>query len=133
MKFKLIFFLFLLFSFSCYSQCNSKLNQYAIGFNEIKASSFSFLDSSLNNIRIVGYGEDTHGTAEFTLLASELMKYLSEKHGFKIFVLETGFGEGQYLNDYIQGKRDDLSTILNEHNSTWRYRTKEFNELVKRL
>lgn len=133
MKFRLILLFIGILNISCSAQCNSELENYAIGFDEIKASSFSFLDNSLNDIRIVGYGEDTHGTAEFTLLAKELINYLSVKQGFKVFIIETGFGEGQYLNDYIQGKRDDLSTILNEHNSTWRYRTKEFNKLMNWL
>ncbi len=133
MKYLFTLLLFGTFSFSCSSQCNSEIENYAVGFNEIKASSFSFLDSSLNDVRIVGYGEDTHGTAEFSLLAKELMEYLSEKQGFKVFIIETGFGEGQYLNDYIQGKRDDLKTILDKHNSTWRYRTKEFHQLMNWL
>lgn len=130
MKHLFTLLLFGTFSFSCSSQCNSEIENYVVGFNEIKANSFSFLDSSLNDIRIVGYGEDTHGTAEFTLLAKELMEYLSEKHNFKVLIIETGFGEGQYLNDYIQGKRNDLKTILESHNSTWRYKTKEFYQLM---
>jgi erythromycin esterase len=130
MKHLFALLLFGTFSFSCFSQCNSEIENYAVGFDEIKASSFSFLDSSLNEVRIVGYGEDTHGTAEFTLLTKELMEYLSEKHHFKVLIIETGFGEGQYLNDYIQAKRNDLKTILDSHNSTWRYKTKEFYQLM---
>lgn len=133
MKYKLTFLLIGILNISCFAQCTSELDNYTVGFDEIKASSFSFLDNSLNDVRIIGYGEDTHGTAEFTLLAEELMKYLSEKHGFKIFIIETGFGEGQYLNDYIQGKRGDLKAILEKHNSTWRYKTKEFYQLMNWL
>ena len=133
MKYRLTLLFIILLNISCFSQCNSELKNYAVGFNEIKSSSFSFLDSLLNNVRIVGYGEDTHGTAEFTLITKELMKYLSKKQGFKILIIETGFGEGQYLNDYIQGKRDDLKTILEKHNSTWRYKTKEFYQLMNWL
>jgi len=114
-------------------QCNPKLNAYAKGFEQISESSFSFLDDALANVRIVGYGEDTHGTAEFTELAQELMLYLSRKHAYNLFIIETGFGEGRYLNDYIHGKRKDLKNILNEHNSTWRYRTEEFYALMQRL
>ncbi len=112
------------------AQCHTELEQYTTGFKSVQASEFSFLDNVLNDIRIVGYGEDTHGTAEFTLLAQELMKYLSEQHDFKLLIIETGFGEGLYLNDYVQGKRDDLKTILNQYNSSWRYRTKEFYQLM---
>lgn len=133
MKYYLTFLLFGILNISCIAQCNSELKNYAVGFNEIKASSFSFLNDSLDNVKIVGYGEDTHGTAEFTLLAKELMEYLSKKHNFKILIIETGFGEGQYLNDYIQGKRDDLKIILENHNSNWRYKTKEFYQLMNWL
>ena len=133
MKLILTFFLLLLLSISCKSQCNSELKNYSTAFKNIEAKSFSFLDNSLKDVQIVGYGEDTHGTAEFTILAGELMKYLSEKHDFKLFILETGFGEGQYLNDYIQGKNDDLQFIMNERNQTWRYRTKEFYEVMNSL
>lgn len=117
----------------CIAQCSPELKQYSTSFDEIKAESFTFLDSQLKDVQIVGYGEDTHGTSEFTVLAKELMKYLSDKHGFKIFILETGFGEGLYLNEYIHGVRDDLKIILNEHNSTWRYKTEEFYQLMNWL
>ena len=133
MKYRLTLLLIAIINICCSAQCNSELKNYATGFNEIKANSFSFLDSSLKDVRIVGYGEDTHGTAEFTFLAEEILKYLSEKQGFKIFIIETSFGEGQYLNDFIQGKNNDLKTILEKHNSTWRYRTKEFHQLMNWL
>ncbi|MBL4604415.1 MAG: erythromycin esterase family protein [Flavobacteriaceae bacterium] len=133
MKFTLTIFLITVLSISCNAQCNAQLEKYVSGFEEIKANSFSFLDNELNDVRVFGYGEDTHGTSEFTKLTEELMKYLSEKHGFKILVIETGFGEGVYLNDYIQGKRNDLKNILNVYNSTWRYRTKEFHQLMNWL
>ncbi|MEO0438981.1 MAG: erythromycin esterase family protein [Pseudomonadota bacterium] len=115
------------------AQCPSELKKYTTGFKGFDSRAFSFLDDALTNVRLVGYGEDTHGTAEFTLLAEKLMAYLSDTHGFTAFIIETGFGEGQYLNDYVQGKRDDLGVILDDHNSTWRYRTQEFHQLMKWL
>lgn len=133
MKLKLSILFIPLFSLACFAQCNSALNAYAVGFNTLEESSFSFLNNTFDDVRIVGYGEDTHGTSEFTTLAEKLMKYLSKNHGFKVFIIETGFGEGQYLNDYIQGKRDDLKTILDKHNSTWRYNTEEFHNLMNWL
>lgn len=122
----------------CYSylglaQCPTAIGDYTNGFEEISAASFSFLEEELDEVKIVGYGEDTHGTAEFTTLAQELMKYLVEEQEFKVFIIEAGFGEGQYFNDYIQGKEVDLKTILEKHNSTWRYMTKEFADLMNWL
>ncbi|QKX06641.1 erythromycin esterase family protein [Aquimarina sp. TRL1] len=133
MNYKIVFFFTLCTTILSNAQHTDVLKKYAIGFDHLTADSFSFLDNELTDIRIVGYGEDTHGTSEFTILAKELMHYLSEKQGFKICIIETGFGEGQYLNDYIQGKRDDLKSILDNHNTSWRYETKEFIELMNQL
>ena len=133
MKFIISLLFIGIFGINYSSNCNSELKNYSTGFDSIDSNSFSFLDDVLTDIRIVGYGEDTHGTAEFTILTQELMKYLSDKHDFKILIIETGFGEGLYLNDYIHGKRDDLLAILNDHNSTWRYKTKEFHQLMNWL
>ncbi len=117
----------------CKAQCPTELEKYATGFDEINSSSFDFLNTELDNIKIVGYGEDTHGTAEFTQMAGNLMSYLNERYNFKLFIIETGFGEGAYLNDYIHSKADSLNSILNNHNSTWRYNTEEFLKLMNDL
>lgn len=126
-----LLFYCLVIHFSSLAQCPSELEKYTTGFDGL--SSFSFLDEPLKDVKIVGFGEDTHGTKEFTQLAGNLLFYLSEKHNIRLFILETGFGEGLYLNDYIQGKRDDLKNILNTHNSTWRYRTPSFYKLMQQL
>lgn len=133
MKYLLVFLMFGILPNDSIGQCNSELKNYAVGFDKISDSSFAFLDNELDDVRIIGYGEDTHGTSEFTLLAKELMAYLTKKQNFKILIIETGFGEGQYLNDYIQGKETDLKGILENHNSTWRYKTKEFYQLLNWL
>lgn len=110
-----------------------QLKDFSVGFGEIKACAFSSLDKEFENVRIVGFGEDTHGTSEFTKLAEELMLYLNDKHEFNTLIIETGFGEGLYLNDFIHGKRDDLKSILFHFNSTWRYQTEEFMHLMNAL
>ena len=124
---------FLILSIFCNAQCKSELKLYTSGFDHINHNSFSFLNDALKDVMIVGYGENTHGAKEFTYLAQELMIYLNSNHNFNLLILETGFGEGAYLNDYIQGKRDNLRVILEEHNSTWRYKTKSFYKLMNWL
>lgn len=120
-------------TFSCSAQHVQTLKKYCSGFETIRSESFRFLDNEMDDIRIFGLGENTHGTSEFTLLARELMSYLSTYHQVKILIIETPFGEGRYLNDYIQGKNDDLHFIMNHNNSSWRYRTREFYDLMEWL
>ncbi|MFZ1703818.1 MAG: erythromycin esterase family protein [Saprospiraceae bacterium] len=116
-----------------FGQCNPTLNEYITGFDNLESNSFHFLKDKLEDVKILGYGEDTHGSSEFTLLAKELMKYLAENHHYNTLIIETGFGEGLFLNDYIQGERDDINAILETHNSTWRYKTEEFLLLMEWL
>ena len=123
----------LLIQLASTARAQHQLKDFAVGFDEIKASVFSSLDNEFETVKIVGFGEDTHGTSEFTKLAEELMFYLNDKHAFNTLILETGFGEGLYLNDFIQGKRDDLEFILFNFNSTWRYQTEEFIHLMNAL
>jgi erythromycin esterase len=133
MKLITILFMLTILSISCDAQYPLELKKYAAGFDGLTSSSFSFLDEELDDVTIVGYGEDTHGSAEFTILAEELMKYLSAEHGFKILIIENGFGEVAYFNDYIQGKSDDLNAIFKKYNSSWRYKTVEFYHLLNWL
>ncbi len=115
------------------AQCPPALQEYLTGFDSLGESRFSFLDDQLDSVLVVGYGEDTHGAAEFTTLAGELLKYLVREHRFTGIVLETMVGEGAYLNAYVQGARHDLDHILKEINSSWRYRTEEFVDLLEWL
>ncbi|MGB3800921.1 MAG: erythromycin esterase family protein [Lewinella sp.] len=112
------------------AQCPPALAQYTTDFTALDATQFSFLDNQLDSVYVVGYGEDTHGSAEFTKLAEELLKYLVTRHGYSGIVFETMVGEGVYLDAYVQGERDDRDYILNEINSSWRYRTEEFVQLL---
>ena len=113
------------------AQCPEGLEAFLTGFDTLAADQFSFLDDQLDSVSIVGYGEDTHGSAEFTVLARELLAYLVTRHGFTGVVLETMVGEGAMLDAYVQGERDDLDRLLFEVNSSWRYRTDEFVALLE--
>lgn len=133
MKYCLSITLLFYFSLFCNSQCTADLTKHATAFDKLEVESFTFLDDNLKDVDIVGLGEDTHGTAEFTEMAGKMMCYLAKNHGFRYFIIETGFAEGLYLNDYIEGSRDDLTYILQNLNSTWRYRTQEFVEMLNLL
>lgn len=125
---------FLALNIITYAQeCLPNLKEYSTPFNKIEASSFTFLNNKLDDVRIVGLGEDTHGTSEFTKLPKELLQYLVEKQGFNLFIIEAGVGEVAFLNDYIQSESDSLITILKTRISTWRYQTTEFVEMMEWL
>lgn len=113
--------------------CFPWLGKYATPFENIDNNAYSFLDNRLEQVSIVGFGEDTHGTAEYTDMAASLMIYLAEKHNFRVFFIENGFGETTYLNDYINGILPNGEEILKTKISTWRYKTTQFLALLNTL
>lgn len=113
------------------ASCNISL--YTTPIDHKLSDRFHALDQDLNQVQIVGFGEDTHGTAEFTELAEELMIHLAEQHSFRVLFLENGVGETIFLNDYILGKLDDAEGLLKTKISTWRYQSTQFLHLLNRL
>lgn len=64
--------------------------------------------------RVVGLGEATHSSHEFFALKHRVFRYLVEEKGFRSFSLETGWGGGLRLNDYVLHGKGDLQKIMDE-------------------
>lgn len=56
----------------------------------IQGADFSPIGRSINGAQVIQIGEATHGGAEFYTTKTELVKYLHEKEGFNVLVLESG-------------------------------------------
>ena len=61
----------------------------------------------VGNVRVVGLGESHHYVREFNRFRSRLFKYLVDRKGFRVFVLECGLVEARRAYDYVLG--EDLS------------------------
>lgn len=62
----LVFVLLILQTFAYAQDYPAGLKEYSTAFNKIEAGSFVFLDNKLSDVRIVGLGEDTHGSADLS-------------------------------------------------------------------
>lgn len=78
---------------------------------------------------IIGLGESTHGTREFTLLRAEIVKNLIRNHNFKLFVLEAEFLICLEINDYVLSGKGDPESSLKD--LTWPWIHKDFLELIR--
>jgi erythromycin esterase len=77
---------------------------------------------------IVGLGESTHGTKEFTLIRAEVVKELIQHHGFRVFVLEAEYIICSRINDYVLTGKGDPESSLKK--LTWPWIHKDFLELI---
>lgn len=82
------------------------------------------LSGVVGNARIVGMGEATHGTAEFTQLRARMLEYLVRQKGFTVFALETSMAGARDLNAYVQGGAGDAKALLTRYaRLAWPWRT----------
>lgn len=87
------------------------------------------LDSVFNRKRLIGMGESTHGTSEFTVIRGDIFKYLVQKHNYTVFFLEADFNACSRINRYIHGMDDDVREAVLELR-LWPWLTQEMLDLV---
>ena len=73
------------------------------------------LAAIVGDARIVGMGEATHGTSEFTQVRARMLEYLVRERGFTVFALETSWAGARDLNAYVQGGAGDARALLSRY------------------
>lgn len=105
-------------------------SNHAVAQNEKIELKFSDFDKLFSQAKIIGAGESTHGTAEFTETRLSLFKHLVENQGYTIFFLEADFSACQRVNRYIQGEEDSVQQALSEIR-LWPWLTHEMIALIE--
>jgi len=90
---------------------------------------FQNIDSVFINKKLIGLGESTHGTSEFSTMRFQLFKYLVEKHGFDTFILEADVSACRDINRYIHNQNINLETAL-EQIQLWPWQTSEMIQII---
>lgn len=88
-----------------------------------------YLNKPALNSRLIGLGEATHGTKEFTEIKSDIVKILVLQYGYKNFILEAGFIDCIKINEFIQNNNDDSLNLFK--GLPWPWATTEFYDLIK--
>lgn len=70
------------------------------------------LKKDLVDVRIIGLGEATHGTSEFSQVKHRLLEFLVTQMGFTAFAMEASYSDAQPINDYIVHGTGDRATVL---------------------
>lgn len=82
-----------------------------------------------DSAQIIALGEAAHGNKEFQELKLSVLKELVEKYEVKSFALETDFGEGVAVNEYIHGGDGTAENAVNNLSFTI-YQTRQMIDLV---
>jgi erythromycin esterase len=85
---------------------------------------------------VVGLGDGTHGTHEFTTVKMRLIDYLARAKGFDVVAFEAPFPVMNRVNTYVQGGAGDLRAILRDGATRlnfWFWYTEEMVEVFERL
>jgi len=79
------------------------------------------LDNLIKRKKIVALGEATHSTKEFFTTKHRLIKYLVEKHDFRVFVIEDDYTSTYNINAFITGKSDinGKKALFNNWSKAW--------------
>ncbi|NRQ37537.1 erythromycin esterase family protein [Nonomuraea sp. NN258] len=73
-----------------------------------------WLDEAIGDARVVAIGESAHYNRESYELRHRLLRYLTERHGFGAYAMETGFTEGWRADAWVRGDgaADRLSEVM---------------------
>jgi erythromycin esterase len=74
---------------------------------------------------ILAFGEATHGTHEFAAARLRMLRYLVERHGYRVLAMEAHFTESLFLDLCLDDPDCDLATTMRERMLVWTTQTTE--------
>ncbi|GLY06992.1 erythromycin esterase family protein [Actinoplanes sp. NBRC 101535] len=87
----------------------------------------------LAGARVVAIGENSHLVSEFYRLRHRLQRFLTERLGFGVYALESGFTEGLAVDAWVRGERP-VEEAINETGITYNMgKNREFREHLESL
>lgn len=89
-----------------------RLNEYAHPIHIDKQSNYDALDDMMKDVKIVGLGENSHGSSTIFKMKLQLVKYLVKEQGFTVFALESPAVEADYINDYVLYDEGTIEGVL---------------------
>lgn len=87
------------------------------------------LKSVLRDVRIVGLGEETHGTREFFQFKHRMLEFLVRELGFTVFAIEASYPACWNIDAYVLGGSGDPAAALASQ-GFWTWDTNEVSEMI---
>jgi erythromycin esterase len=103
-----------------------KTIQAGSGFDDLQP-----IQKFIGKARIVGLGENTHGTSEVFRIKHRLVEFLASEMGFKMLSVESlGMPEARKMNDYVLNGIGNPKDLLKEFD-LWTFNNQEFLDLIE--
>lgn len=74
----------------------------------------SHLAEMIGDAHVVAIGENNHHISEFTLLRGRILRFLVTELNFGVLAFESGFAEGNLVDDWIRGSSGDVETVARD-------------------
>lgn len=105
--------------YACIGQLQPLLRHDVFEIREVNAnndlvSDLRFLDTLLDQKRIIFIGEADHGDGTAKFAKARLIKYLNEKLGFDVLIFERSFYELNKMTQFLKSKVHDPYYLLKE-------------------
>jgi len=88
------------------------------------------LKKIIGDARIVGLGENTHGSSEVFQMKHRLVEFLASEMGFTIFSIEANMPEAYRINDYVLYGVGDAKKLL-KGMYFWTWNTQEVLNMIE--
>lgn len=89
--------------------CNAQIN---LNSHNVKEADLQQFIDQISTKKIIGLGESTHGTKEFTTIRADMVKSLIPKFGFNTFMLEADYIPCKAINDYVLTGKGEIEKLL---------------------
>ena len=94
------------------------------GFDDLKP-----LKKILQDVRLVGLGEATHGSREFFRFKHRMVEFLIKEMGFNVLAFEASYPACLNINDYVLAGKGERNKVLASQ-GFWTWDTKEVADLL---
>lgn len=89
----------------------------------------AILNDLVEDAKVVGLGEPTHGQKEINQLRDRITRYLVKHEGFRVVAVEDSAIKCRLVNEFILHGHGTAEPVLGQQNF-WTWRTKEFLALI---
>lgn len=96
-------------------------------------SGLAAVADALDDAAVVGLGEATHGTREFSELKACLVRHLVEERGLRLLAIEAAFADAVAVDEYVRGEYDGPASAAIAEMGFWTWSTEALRDLVEWL